>query len=232
VVAALGLLVAVHAVLALLPEKDATWWMVALAFVPARLSGLAQQLPGGTTAIATSFLTHMLVHGDVTHLALNGAWLLAFGGAIAKRAGGLRFAVLSVLCGLGGAVVFLALNVGLLAPMVGASGAISGLMGAVFRFLFNAEGSSGLWRLRHAPGSIPLMPLGAALANRRVLTAIAVWLGVNLLALIGFGTVGSSGGIAWEAHMGGFLAGFLLYGWFDRGGGSSEGWPAEEQGER
>ena len=53
------------------------------------------------------------------------------------------------------------------------------------------------------------------------MTAIGAWVGINLLAgLIGLGGVDAGGAIAWEAHLGGFIAGLLLFGVFDRGRGS------------
>lgn len=216
VLGALAVLAGVHLLLGLLDEERALWWTVALAFIPGRFVGtLAAELPGGTTATWTSFVTHMLVHADLTHLLFNGAWLLAFGGAVAQRIGGARCIAFALFCGIVGAATFLAVNYGRMAPMVGASGAISGLMGGVFRFLFNAEGAGGLWQLRNAPRSIPTMPLGQALTDQRVLVAIGIWIALNFVALLGIGGVSSSGGIAWEAHIGGFLAGFLTFHWFE-----------------
>ena len=216
-----ALLAAVHLALALLPEPDWEWWTLALAFIPARYAGLAADIPGGTTSAVASFFTHMLVHGDITHLAFNSVWLLAFGGAIARRLGGTRCLLLAIACGIAGAFAFLVAHLGELAPVVGASGAISGLMGGVFRFLFNVSGPVGLWQLGNAPRSIPTMPLARALRDRRVLIAIGVWIAANFLALAGVGSpsgaaeTGSSGGIAWEAHIGGFFAGFLLFSLFE-----------------
>lgn len=221
IVGTLALLACVHLALALLPEPDWEWWTLALAFIPARYAGLAADIPGGTTSAIASFFTHMLVHGDVTHLGFNSVWLLAFGGAIARRIGGVRCLVLAVTCGVAGAIAFMIAHLGELSPVVGASGAISGLMGGVFRFLFNVQGPVGFWQLGNAPRSIPTMPLTRALRDRRVLIAIAVWIAANFLALAGIGSPsgdvepGSSGGIAWEAHIGGFFAGFLLFTLFE-----------------
>ena len=71
------------------------------------------------------------MHGDVLHLIVNSAWLLAFGTPLVRRMGSIRFIAFSAVCGIAGALVFWALNPGLLAPMVGASGAISGMMGGL-----------------------------------------------------------------------------------------------------
>ena len=191
-----------------------TWITLALAFIPARYSGFADLLPGGTIASVTSFITHTLVHGDWMHLALNGAWLLAFGGAVANRVGTLRFLCLFAFCGVIGAAAFLIFNIGAMVPMVGASGAISGLMGATMRYLFTAVDGGGLSALRNDPRSAPLMPLRAALFDKRVALVTLVFLLANILAVIGFGSVSESG-IAWEAHIGGYFAGLLTFGFFD-----------------
>ncbi|MDH4981512.1 rhomboid family intramembrane serine protease [Hyphomicrobium sp. D-2] len=187
---------------------------LALAFIPARYSGDASLLPGGDLTAVTSFVTHTMVHGDWMHLAFNGAWLIAFGAAIANRVGALRFILLFFVCGIAGAATFLLFNPALMAPMVGASGAISGLMGATMRFMFTAVDRGGFTALRENPRAAPLMSLRAALQDKRVLTVTAVFLFANVLAVFGFGSVGESG-IAWEAHIGGYFAGFLAFGFFD-----------------
>jgi len=214
VLAVLGLMVAVHVLLQILPEDWNAWLIAALAFIPARYSGYADQLPGGDVTAVTSFLTHTLVHGDWVHLGLNAAWLIAFGGAVANRVGTVRFFLLFGFCAIAGAASFLAVNPGLMMPMVGASGAISGLMGATMRFLFPAIDSEGLAALRENPRSVPLMPLAVALTDRRVVLVTAVFLLANILAVLGLGSVGESG-IAWEAHIGGYFAGLLCFGFFD-----------------
>jgi membrane associated rhomboid family serine protease len=214
VLAVLAVLVAVHALLAVLPNDWSTWLLLALAFIPARYAGYAGALPGGDLTAVTSFLSYALVHGSLLHLGFNSAWLVAFGGAVAKRVGAARFLALSAFCAVAGAATFLAFNVGLLVPMVGASGAISGLMGATMRFLFTATDGGGLRALREDPKNVPLMPLLPALTDRRVLVVTGAFILANILAVLGLGGV-SAGGIAWEAHMGGYFAGLLAFGVFD-----------------
>lgn len=212
VTALLGILIAVHGVRALLPEETGAWLLLAMAFIPARYSGLGEAFPGGELAVYTSPLTHMLVHGDAIHLALNSAWLLALGGVVAQRIGSVRFIALCVTSGIAGALAFALVNFGLLAPMIGASGAISGLMGAAMRFLL-----AGAHRGEHAAEAArrPLVPLLQALNDRNVIMATLVFLALNLLAGLGFGLDAESAGIAWEAHLGGYFAGLLSFGVFD-----------------
>jgi membrane associated rhomboid family serine protease len=216
VVAVLVVMIGLHALRQLLPEPADQQLVLSLAFIPARYSGYAAQLPGGDLAAVTSFVTHMAVHGDVTHLLFNSAWVLAFGGAIALRTGGARFLVFALFTGLAGASTFLVLNPGLLAPVVGASGAVAGLMGGTLRFMFRGLDLGGVRMLREAPGEVPLVALRDTIADRRVQLSTALWLLLNALAVIGIGTGEGRGAIAWEAHIGGFLAGLLTYGWFDR----------------
>lgn len=215
VVALLAVLVLVHVVRNVLPAEDDLWLVLAAAFIPGRYEPMGYELPGGELALFTSPFTHMLMHGDWLHLALNAAWLLAFGGAIAERMGTLRFYAFFAACGVAGAGAFYLANIGLMQPMIGASGAIFGLMGGVLRVLFPALDSGGFRRLREAPRSVRLMPLWEALTDRRILIASAILVVVNVLTVIGFGVAQNSAGIAWEAHLGGYLLGLITYGIFD-----------------
>ena len=150
-----------------------------LAFIPARYTEFGTELPGGIPAAVASFFTYTLVHADLTHLLINAAWLLAFGSAVAMRIGGLRFMAFSAVCGACGALLFLLLEWGAVVPVVGASGAVSGLMAASFRFLFTVTDEHSAHALRVAPRSVPLMSVSAMLTNRRVLIVIAVWIVIN-----------------------------------------------------
>jgi membrane associated rhomboid family serine protease len=217
VVAVLAVLVGVHVVRQLLPEETSTWLTLAMAFIPARYSGMAAEIPGGETAAVTSLFTNMLVHGDAAHLIINSVWMLAFGGLIARRIGALRFLLLALLSGIAGNLAFLALHPAALVPVIGASGAVSGLLGAVMRFMFSAFDETGLGQLRRDPRSARRMSVRETLSDPRILASIAIWLGLNVLATfgVGVGVPGEANAIAWEAHVGGFAAGLLAFGYFD-----------------
>ena len=203
---------AVHLLLWSLPAEDGEWLTVVLAFIPARLAAADGSIPGGHLAAVTSFLTHQFVHGNLPHLFLNSAWLLAFGSPIARRTDPLRFMVFFLMCGVAGALLYVAFNGEDRIAVVGASGAISGLMGAAFRFIFTNPSDDRMSGL----ASAPLLPLGQTLRDKRILLVIVGWTVLNvLLALSGVG-LAEAAGIAWEAHLGGFYAGLLLYGFFDR----------------
>ena len=104
------------------------------------------------------------------------------------------------------AATYLALNWGDSLSVIGASGAISGLMAAALRML---PGQTP-WAV---PGETPLAPL----FSRQLLIFSAIWAAINLLTgITGLGMGGESGLIAWQVHLGGYAAGLLLSGPFDR----------------
>ena len=159
---------------------------------------------------------------------MNSVWLLAFGSAIARRIGSFRFLLFYFFCGVVGALLHVALYGGSLVPVVGASGAISGLMGGAVRFVFLAGGPLGGLGGQRGASSAPRaqMSIGAALRDRRVLLFVSVWIALN--AFFGISGLTPSGGvadIAWIAHLGGFLAGLLFFGIFDGHKSSESGGP-------
>ena len=216
VVALLTSFVAVHVARYLLPDEQAAWLTAVLAFIPARLIGMAHELPGGDVASVTQFVTHIFVHGDLTHLAVNSAWLLAFGTSVARRIGAVRFLLFFILCGIAGALFYAAFSRGALSLMVGASGAISGLMGAAFRFLFQALTTGDTESLAGETRQPALMGLGATLRDRRILLAVGGWTVLNIVLAWGASGLMDGANIAWEAHLGGFFMGLLTFGFFDR----------------
>ena len=211
-----ALLVGVQLVRVLLPYDLDITMLLALAFIPARYSGAALELPGGYLTAVTSFVTYMLVHAGWVHLMVNLLWMLAFGSAVARRMSGSAFLSFSVLCGIAGAFTHLAFHFGALAPVVGASAAISGQMAGALRFFFRAESSPGR---RPDFANAPAMSLAETFGDRRLLAFLVFWVALN--AYFGLSSVriaGEEGGIAWEAHIGGFLCGLLIFGFFDWGG--------------
>jgi membrane associated rhomboid family serine protease len=211
-----ALLTLVQIVRGLLPDELDLTLLLALAFIPARYSGAALELPGGYLTAVTSFVTYMIVHAGWVHLLVNLAWMLAFGSAVARRMGDLKFLGFSVLCGVAGALTHLAFHYGDMAPVVGASAAISGQMAGALRFIFRAQRQPG----ERTPDFVtaPRMSLGETLTDKRMIAFLVFWIALN--AYFGLSSVqiaGEQGGIAWEAHIGGFLCGLFVFGAFDRG---------------
>jgi membrane associated rhomboid family serine protease len=211
----------VHFVRELILPNDVDELLVwTFAFVPARYEPgvLADNLiPGGRWAEYWSFITYALIHADLTHLIFNAIWLLAFGSPVAFRFGPVRFLGLFAASTSAGALAHLFTHAGMFMPMVGASAAISGTMGAATRFAFEPGGPLDMWRRNRVPSNrIPAAPLMVALRNPRVIAFLAVWFGFNLL--FGLGSLpifGAGQSVAWQAHVGGFLAGLLLFSAFD-----------------
>jgi membrane associated rhomboid family serine protease len=116
-----------------------------------------------------------------------------------------------------GAAFHLATHAGEQFPMIGASAVVSGTMAAAMRFAFQRGGPLGLLG-RSDEGSyrVPAIPLRGVLSDARVMLFLAVWFGINILFGLGsLPATGSEHSVAWQAHIGGFLAGLLLFSWFD-----------------
>ena len=100
---------------------------------------------------------------------------------------------------------------------VGASAAISGQMAATLRMIFGIEPRRSEEGERPDLVSMKLPPLKRSLTDARMLFVLVLWVVINLLFGLGIvPLVGTEGGIAWEAHIGGFLFGLLAFGFFDR----------------
>jgi membrane associated rhomboid family serine protease len=168
----------------------------AYAFAPINLT-----LPGRWPTVITA----IFLHGGWAHAMMNGAFALAFAAPVArlfgpKLEGALLFFSFYFLTGVLANLGYAALHPGGVIPVVGASGAVSGLMGAAAR-LIGGEGRPGPMFSR------PVLALGGG------------WVVVNLIfAVIGSSFIpgGGSAGVAWEAHLAGFAVGVLLIGLFGR----------------
>jgi membrane associated rhomboid family serine protease len=204
----------------ILPESANVALLAWFAFIPARYDPtplVHGAYPGGIAADVWTFVTYALLHGNWLHLGLNAVWLLAFGTPVARRFGATRFLGLFAVAAAAGAVAHLVTHAGDPAPMVGASAAISGFMAAAIRFIFQPGGPLDLWSGRERiPHLVPAAPLFVAVRDPRILAFLAIWFGLNLLFGMGsLAILGSGQPIAWQAHVGGFLAGLLAFRAFD-----------------
>jgi rhomboid family protein len=128
-------------------------------------------------------VTYQFIHAGLTHIAVNMLGLVAFGAGVEPRLGRWRFLAFYLLCGIAGAFTELAVDPGQREVMIGASAAISGLFGAILRL---------------------------AVFRRSMWMLVVLWFVLN--AVTGIAGVGSGGEpVAWVAHVGGFVAGLLLY---------------------
>ena len=206
----IGLLVALHVARTLLPPGQSLVWVDRFAFIPAHYGSLFRSQHGiGLLSLGLPFLSYMAIHNDYTHLAINCLWLFAFGPIVARRFGTMLFLLFFIVCGVLAAATHLAYNWGSLDPVIGASGAISGLMAAGMRLLPTVRPA---WAADGPPTEAPMLPLW----SRQIVLFTLVWAALNIVAgFTGLGMAGEVGLIAWQAHLGGYAAGLLLSGPFD-----------------
>ena len=211
-VAVLALLTAVHAIRTYLLSAPADEFVLLhFAFIPGRYAiPFAEQDLGWLWGP----VTYSLLHGGWEHLIFNAFWMVAFGAPVVRRIGLARFFLFWCLSAVAAVAFHTALHWGAMIIVVGASGVVSGLMGAAARFVFSPSGRIS----RQFAHLNRRLTIAEALSNRSVLVFSGIWFLTNFL--IGFGQVFGSnagGAIAWEAHIGGFLFGFLFFPLFDVG---------------
>ena len=238
VLALIVLLVLTHAVRSfVLGSETDLQVLIDLAFVPARwtlawdASRADEILRGAATLepLARYFveegepkpwtaLSYALLHGSWSHVLLNSVWLAAFGSPVARRCGALRFAAIFAVAAIGGALAHALVRPLSVLPMIGASAGVSGLTAAAASFVFPADRRQGFaLRAPREAHEQPRQSLGELLRNRGAAAFLLTWFGSNFLfgfAAQPLGIVDSA--VAWDAHIGGFLAGLLLFPWLDR----------------
>jgi membrane associated rhomboid family serine protease len=208
--ATIALLAAIYAVQALVLSNDAVdWFLFNFGFIPGRYSvPLAEQGP----QLYWTPITYSLLHGSVEHIVFNSLWLMAFGAPVIRRIGSFRYVIFWILSAVASAALHAVLNWGNMTLLIGASGVVSGLMGAACRFAFPGE-RQGM-RPAHLNARLSVMQ---ALQSRTVLIFTLLWLVGNALIAAGIPLIGDgSQEIAWDAHIGGFVFGFFLFALFDR----------------
>jgi membrane associated rhomboid family serine protease len=148
-----------------------------------------------------TLFTSMFLHGGWMHVLGNMLFLWVFGRNLEDLIGGGRFIVFYLLCGLAAAIVQVITNPYSRVPTIGASGAIAGVMGAYLIKFPRAR-------------IITLVPIFVFITTLEIPAAVLLlyWFGIQFLS--GFGSLAQSdytgGGVAWFAHVGGFIAGMLL----------------------
>ncbi len=215
----IGLLAIIHVVRMALPPDLEYWTIELFGFIPKRYDStlLATAFPGGAGAKVWTFVTYSLLHANLSHIGFNVLWLLPFGSAVARRFGAFRFFLFMAVTAVAGAMAHLVTHEHGIAPMIGASASVSGAMAAAIRFAF-VRGSFLSFRSGDADAAaqVPALSLTRALRNPRVLAFLAIWFGVNIIFGVGSIAIGAEpGSVAWQAHIGGFVAGLVLFSLFD-----------------
>ena len=169
------------------------------AFVPGRF--LAHPVADGVTLLSSMFM-----HAGWLHLGGNMLYLWIFGDNVEDRFGHITFAIFYLLCGLGATLAQLAFSAGSQVPNLGASGAIAGVLGAYI--------------LLFPQGKVRVLQ-GQQVIQVPALIVIGIWIVLQFFSGIGsIADTAQTGGVAYIAHVGGFLAGFVLTFLF-RGSGRS-----------
>lgn len=162
-------------------------------------SNLVRGLEGGAPAIgaASSVLTSMFLHGGFMHVAGNMLYLWIFGNNIEDVMGHVRFIFFYLICGVLAAYSHALTDPASHVPMIGASGAVSGVLGAYLLLFPHAK-------------VLTLVPLGffIQIIHIPAVLVLGIWFLVQTFS--GLFSGGQAGGIAWFAHIGGFLAGMAL----------------------
>jgi membrane associated rhomboid family serine protease len=174
--------------------------------IPAKLCSIATYARGGVLAALTPLLTSMFLHGGFLHIGFNMWFLWIFGDNIEHRLGSARFLFFYLICGIvagfGQAIMIPRSTV----PTIGASGAISGVLGGYLLLFPTAR-------------IVTLVPIFIFLTAIQVPAFIFLGLWFALQFLSGMASVGmpkAMGGTAWFAHVGGFLSGIALVKFLDR----------------
>ncbi len=161
--------------------------------------GVARDVGGATGSLVTPF-TSMFLHGGVLHLGGNMLFLHVFGDNVEDVVGRVRFVAFYLLCGLGAVVAQVWVDTNSTVPMIGASGAISGVL-AGYMVLFP-----------HAR-VVTLIPIFIFFHFMEVPAAVFIVVWFLLQLVLGYMSLGliaeGGGGVAWFAHIGGFLVGLI-----------------------
>lgn len=141
-----------------------------------------------------NFVSSMFMHGDFAHIFGNMLFLWIFGDNIENRIGHIRFAIFYLICGIAAALGQILVDSGSIIPMLGASGAISGVLGG-YVLLFPTN------RVRVIMFRFMMQTVPAWVA-------LGLWIVMQIV--LGYMSPSAGGGVAYAAHIGGFIAGFAL----------------------
>jgi membrane associated rhomboid family serine protease len=213
VLAVVAVLAAIHALFWALGESAQVWSVYALSFIPVRLGG-GEPVPYPHGAQIWTFFTYALLHADVYHLGSNSIWLLIFSTPVARRLGAWRYLVLLAGSAAAGAAAMLPSHYGEFLVVVGASASVSATLAAAVPIMF-APGfrMSGVRPVDYQ--RLRVLTPHALIRNPGALAFAAVFLAMTLFTGASMAMNGTAfleeRNIAWEAHLGGFIAGFLLF---------------------
>ncbi len=234
------ILLGIHALRLALSNENDNWLIATFAFIPARMTlalhiapdqlAKAYQATVGRNAILAAQLdfligdgqlrvwtlvTYAFLHAGWAHVGFNCVWLVAFGSAVARRFTAPRFVLLLVAGAIAGALLQYAVDFTSFQMVIGASAAVSAAMGAAVRFVFRpSEEPRRIFdrALLNEAYRQPALSLRQVFTTKAALVFTIFWFATDLLFGIFPGLSGiSDAPVAWQAHIGGFLAGLLLF---------------------
>jgi membrane associated rhomboid family serine protease len=160
----------------------------------------APRMDGGALGSWVTPFSSMFLHGGILHLASNMLFLHVFGDNVEDVLGRARYLLFYILCGLGAALGHVLVDPNSMVPMIGASGAISGVLAGYLTLFPHAR-------------VVTLIPIFIFIHFMEVPAGIFIVLWFVLQLVLGYMSLGmiaeGGGGVAWFAHIGGFLAGLL-----------------------
>jgi len=180
----IALLIGIQIILSVLDENTRNQIYAQLGFIAARYSGAH----AFSWEALTSPFSYALIHGGWIHVLMNTAMLMAFGAGLERWMGGRRMIIFFILCALAALIPQFLIDPASQATVIGASGGLSGFFAAILILMKESgqtRGRFGLW------------------------PAALIWIVIS----VAFGVTGSPDGnvIAWPAHLGGFIAGFIFF---------------------
>ena len=140
-----------------------------------------------------NFLSSMFMHGDIMHIFGNMLFLWIFGDNLENLLGHIRFAAFYIVCGFAAALAQIVMEPSSAIPMLGASGAISGVLGGYLLLFPRRQVRAIIFNF---------------LTTVPAFVALGLWIGYQIL--LGFLAPAGQGGVAYAAHIGGFIAGVVL----------------------
>jgi len=179
------------------------WFLMQYALIPDELLGGTDLPPTIPVPLWLTLFSAMFLHGSILHVLGNMLYLWIFGDNVEDAMGPVRFLIFYLLCGTVAAFAQIAIAPGSSVPTIGASGAIAGVLGAYFVLYPYAK-------------VLTIIPIFFFLRLIAIPAVFLIGFWFVLQVISGAGSFGASGGVAWFAHIGGFVAGLLLVGLFRR----------------